>query len=105
MLNVSDFTASSGWLDNFKKRNGNIFKETQVCSSTSEDNTEIKKEVIDVPHSPITLQEAYQGFDKLRKYVEENAANSKIIDCCNLLEEFLYSEKQKKSAIPHFDSC
>lgn len=50
------------------------------------------------PAPPVSRQQAYQGFDQLRRYVEENATDPKFIGFCHQFEDFLHQE-QAKSAV------
>lgn len=58
--------------------------------SEGEDET-----LVVVQPEPISHQKAYQGFDDLRRYIEENAVNPKLIQACHKLEDFLYQEQMK----------
>jgi hypothetical protein len=44
---------------------------------------------------PVSRQDAYKSFDQLRRYVEENAADPKLMQVCNLFEDFLHQEQMK----------
>ena len=61
------------------------------------DSDEDGSEIEEIPLPPVTRKAAYQGFNTLRKYVEENASDSKVVELCHYLEEFLYVEQRKKS--------
>jgi hypothetical protein len=47
--------------------------------------------------SAVSRQQAYQGFDQLRRYVEENAADPKLMQACHLFEDFLHEQQAKAS--------
>lgn len=45
--------------------------------------------------SPVSRQDAYKGFDQLRRYVEENNFDSKFTQMCNQFEDLLHQEQMK----------
>lgn len=65
---------------------------TTQAEPESEDN---EPEVLPTP--PISRQQAYQNFDQLRRYVEENAADPKAIQFCHYMEDILHQEQVSKS--------
>lgn len=58
----------------------------QAQPESEDDEPEIQ------PPPPISRQQAYQGFDWLRRYVEENVADPKAMQYCNYLEDLLHHE-------------
>jgi hypothetical protein len=46
---------------------------------------------------PVSRQQAYQGFDQLRRYIEENVADPKAIQFCHYMEDLLHQEQAKNS--------
>jgi hypothetical protein len=50
-----------------------------------------------LPLPPVSRHQAYKGFDQLRRYVEENAADPRLMQACHLFEDYLYQEQAKKS--------
>jgi len=71
----------------------------ESCSSNAQQiNEESDDEVVDVPQiEPISRQAAYKGFDQLRRYIEQNGIDPKLVQACHLFEDFLYQEQIKKS--------
>jgi hypothetical protein len=64
---------------------------TQAEPDSEDDEPEVQ------PPLPITRQQAYQAFDQLRRYVEENATDPKAIQHCHYFEDFLHQEQAKVS--------
>lgn len=72
-----------------------IAESVQVQTIELESEDEMTE--IEVQQPPITRQAAYKGFDQLRRYVEENATDPKVVQACHIFEDFLYQEQSKKS--------
>ena len=66
----------------------------EIAASTSS-TTQAEPEV--QPPLPITRQQAYQAFDQLRRYIEENATDPKAIQHCHYFEDFFHQEQAKVS--------
>jgi hypothetical protein len=56
---------------------------------------ESEDELVDVEIKPVSRQEAYHGFDCLRRYVETNAEDPELVKMCHKFEDFLYQEQMK----------
>jgi len=67
-------------------------------SSTTQAEPESEEEEPEIQSAlPVSRQQAYQGFDQLRRYIEENVADPKAIQYCHYLEDLLHQEQTKHS--------
>jgi hypothetical protein len=57
------------------------------------DDEAVEAEIQQKP--PVSRQDAYKGFDQLRRYIEENADDPKATQFCHYMEDFLYQEQMK----------
>jgi len=91
LLNIDDFRASNGWLENFKHRHHLSFKEqlgeaNLACPTMHEDLlTVIKTE----PKAPsVTKEQAQEAMATLRLFVQQKQfRNPEILRACDKLEE------------------
>jgi hypothetical protein len=73
----------------------------EIAASTSHNNQAEPESEDDEPEAlpppPVSRQQAYQSFDQLRRYVEENIADPKAIQFCHYMEDLLHQEQAKAS--------
>jgi hypothetical protein len=68
-----------------------ISSTTQADPESEEDEPEVQ------PPPPISRREAYQSFDRLRRFVEENVTDPRAMQYCHYLEDILHQEQFKNS--------
>ncbi|GFV91032.1 uncharacterized protein TNCV_1249141 [Trichonephila clavipes] len=110
-----EFSASEGWLTNFKKRNGTVFKKMCGESSSVDINGALSDaEIVALDYNntesdedeseeltPVTLSEAKVSLNKLRNFSLQNHVDADILQASFVLEKSidkvrLNAVKQKK---------
>ncbi|GFW23476.1 uncharacterized protein TNCV_3805731 [Trichonephila clavipes] len=80
-----EFSASEGWLPNFKKRNRIVFKKMCGESSSVDINKTIEDESEEL--TPVTLSEAKVSLNKLRNFSLQNHVDADILQASFVLEK------------------
>lgn len=97
-LNIDDYLT----VDNELATNGVLTLEeiADACREKLDDDEDTEDETLDIellPPPPVTRQAAYQSFATLQKYVEENGNDQKMVELCNVFDDFLYVERHRNA--------